>query len=661
VDKAKLWVTGATGFVGGHFVYRVLKQSDARIVAVVRARAGEDARERLLRTLEEVAASYREAFDRELLAARLEVVHGDITLPACGVRALDAGVDQFWHIAASLKFEDKHKAEIRLQNVDGTRNALQLAEQLGAERFVYVSTAYTCGKYSGEVPEALHDLERKFNNVYEQTKCEAEHEVARWAARSGRAATILRPSIVVGPGRSHLPGGSDTGLYGFAREIHRLRRTFTAAGRPLVMCGEAEASVNLIAVDDVVGEMWRLAQRGFQGGLVHHLTSEQHPNVGRLLEVVGRLCGVGAIACVPTREAAPSPVEQVIDRRAVFYSSYLRDDKRFARRSSTAARVTDDDLEHYVREYLRTLRSETADSLFERATVRAADGQALVAYRVGSTNAPTLLLCSAYGVAADVWVPLANALRSEFQLITWELRTGEAPELLADGPDLHASDMRSVLNHFGVGAAFVVGWCTGADVALRFAERYPGRVLGAVGVSGALNGAHAAETGFQRNLRKLVRQAAGDRRQAELYHRLLFGARVTHFTALTAHEAGAERELLSSLLAALDPALLHLTSAPFRDAEALHRYARIMQQHYAHAASQGLPRAATSVLLIACERDEVAHPDASRAAARALPDARVLRLPDADHFAVFCDARVPAAIREFVLGSDARAQRVVAA
>ncbi len=649
----RLWITGATGFVGGHFVYHVLKHSCVEIVALVRQRPGKDARERLLDALELVAASYREAFNREAAALRIRVVHGDITRAGCDVDtdSLPASAENtgFWHIAASLSFEDKQRAEIRLHNVEGTQNALELAQRVGAQRFVHVSTAYSCGRVQGQVPEEMHDLARTFNNVYEQSKCEAEHLVAEWGSRTGCAVAIVRPSIVVGPKATHEPGGSDTGLYGFVREVYRLRRMLQAANQRLVMKGDAPAPVNLIAVDDVVREMWRLFLANFDGRMVHHVTSDEHPDVARLLAAVGEQCGIGAIETVCEREREASPVERLIDRRAEFYGSYLRDAKRFERRSGPVMQVNCDDLQHYIRQYLKERRGEGLETTFERTQVRARDQRLLVSYRVGRVDRPTLLLCNAYGVPTDVWVPLARALASEFNLVTWEQRAiDEGDESQATGPDLHAADMRDVLTHYGISQAFVVGWCTGADISLRFAELHPERVSGVVGLGGALNGLSSAQTSFQCSLRKLVDRAAADLRYAELYHQVLFGQKETAQPTPCAASDGDPRAMLSSMLDALDPALLHMTSTPFRDPQALHGYARTMRQHYAHAARRGRPAPDTDVLLVVGEHDDVAHPEASRSLVSGHPRAVLLELPDADHFAVYTDARIPEAVRRFV-------------
>ena len=649
----KIWMTGATGFVGSHFLYRLLTTTDDRVVTILRDKPGHDARARLLRSLEQVAWSYRAWLDVARIGARLEVISGDITQPACGV-SLETLTDKtrdgsvtFWHMAASLSYEDRYRAHIRLHNVDGTCNALALARQLGVERFVYVSTAYTCGRMTGEVEETLHTLDRPFNNVYEQTKCEAEHAVHGWSLETRTPVAILRPSVVVGPEQTYSPGGSDTGLYGFARETARLKRMLQAAPHAPVMLGDAEAELNLVPVDALVTAMNELAERDFAGGLVHHITAAESPTVAQVLATVGRLCGAGPIDVVTARSEPPSPVERAMDRRAEFYASYLRAPKTFARRAGTPIRVDGAAFESFVRAYARQRRSETADAVFARSALRANDGTQLVSYEAGSRERPTLVLCNAYGLDPDIWVPLAQALGGDVRLLTW------TPRADANGPDVHAADLGCLLDQHGVTRAYLAGYCTGADVALRFAELSPERVLGVASLGGALNAADASETPFQRNMRKLAYSAARGLSHARLYHQLLFGAGRS-YGALAAARLQSDEAMLASMVGTLDPELLHLTSAPFRDAETLHAYARTMQAHYEHCARTPLTALSVPTLFVVGLRDAVAHPDASTLVAARMADAQVIELPEGDHFALYNDPAVSLAVRDFVARCEAR-------
>lgn len=643
-------MTGITGFVGSHFAYQVLKHSDARIVAIARARADKPARERVLEALQLVAASYREVLDVAAIAARIQVVKGDIEQPQCGVAQTEnTDTPEFWHIAASLSYEDKHVAQIRKQNVNGTEHALQLAEHINAKRFVYVSTAYTCGRVAGEIPEVLHAQDRVFNNAYEQSKCDAEHLVARWSERSGRAAAIVRPSIVVGPRRSYSPGGTTSGLYGFAREVMRLKRMLQASGTTLTMLGDAHAPINLIPVDDLVSEMWQLSLSDFAGGFVHHVTSDHVPTVSSLLAVIGELCGNGPIHVAAAREHPPSPVERVIDRRADFYASYLRAPKTFVRRAGRAISLSERELARYVEAYVEERRRASNESVFERALLQTNSGHTLVSHQCGGAGLPSLVLVNAYGLAPELWMPLAKALQQDFRVLTWEQREQ------IDSVEDHLEDLRALLDHHGIERAFVAGYCTGADLALQFAALHPERVHAVLSVSGALNLVDAEQTPFQINMRRLAQSASRDLEHAQLYHQLLFGNRRGHYGMLASERS--DEAMLASMVSTLDPALLHITSAPFRDPESLHHYARTMQHHYASAPQRGVAQVKVPVLLVVSGRDEVAHPAASRAALALLDHATLVELPDADHFAVYSEPAIAEVLRYFMLRHGKRALR----
>lgn len=137
-----LFVTGATGFLGSHFIYHALK-AGARVEALVRADSDAHARERIGAALAAAAAAYCEAFDLEQALARVEVLRGDICQAGCGVdltvRPVGRGVPtSAWHFAASLSFEARQRSMIFEHNFGGTCNVLDLAVTLGVRRFIHV-------------------------------------------------------------------------------------------------------------------------------------------------------------------------------------------------------------------------------------------------------------------------------------------------------------------------------------------------------------------------------------------------------------------------------------------------------------------------------------------------------------------------------------------
>src|SRR5689334_17686579 len=117
----KVFLTGATGFVGSH---------------VARAYASQGAELRLLSR----AASRRAAL--EDLAA--DVVVGDLVSPE-GLRTAIRGCDALVHVAADYRLWVKDPAAMYAANVEGTRELLRIAREEGVRKVVYTSSVATMG------------------------------------------------------------------------------------------------------------------------------------------------------------------------------------------------------------------------------------------------------------------------------------------------------------------------------------------------------------------------------------------------------------------------------------------------------------------------------------------------------------------------------------
>jgi nucleoside-diphosphate-sugar epimerase len=333
-------LSGATGFLGRHFAYEVLRKgSDAWLCAITRGSDVAQARERVLRAVLEVAHAEgtrmpNGAFDR------LEVVLGDVTLPFCGLdaesrRALcSRQVGSFWHFAASTEFDEQRRAFIEQQNVLGTEHALDVAREIGAARFVHLSTSYACGKHEGEIPEALHE-DAGFNNPYEQSKHRSEKLVLERCSAAGMDARILRPSIVVGSSQSHEPHGAEHAFYRFLRGIYGMRHLMRQADSAPAVYADAEAPLNLVPVDTLTRDAVALLEEGFPHGPFYHLTSNQCPTVKQALDAVCDAASVPHLRISPEPIAQPSPLERMLAEGMSLYASYLQKRRQFARAYGT--------------------------------------------------------------------------------------------------------------------------------------------------------------------------------------------------------------------------------------------------------------------------------------------------------------------------------------
>jgi thioester reductase-like protein len=330
-------LTGATGFVGGAIALELLDRTDEPLVAVVRARDDGHARQRLHGALAEMAVGYGRDHLLDAIRTRTTAVAGDVTAPLCGVDPAGLpAVAEVWHCAASLRFEERHRAEIMAHNVAGTEHLLALAAAAGAGTVNHVSTAYVAGPRRGPVAEEPATDPAATNNCYEESKVRAEALVAASELRT----RILRPGIVIGHSVTR-HGVNWSGLYGMARHVHRFRTLGGRATRAFLphvqlrVVGEPETRLNLVPVDVVARNAVGIALSG-SPETYFHLTSPAAPTLGEVATELLGLLGLRQPLWVDDR-ATLTPLDQEFDRGTDFYRSYLRDDKQFGTAHTEAA------------------------------------------------------------------------------------------------------------------------------------------------------------------------------------------------------------------------------------------------------------------------------------------------------------------------------------
>lgn len=376
-----VYLTGGTGFLGSHFIRNHLLDGRFDVQCFVRGATPEACALRLHETLRAVDASYP---DRRLWGLdALTPIPSDITLPAFGLgKAFFAdrarGADAtFFHFASSLQYQEKDRAAIHAHNIGGLRHAVDVAAALGCGVFYYVSTAFTVGVHEGPVPEVLHRNAR-FNNYYEETKCEAEHLITALCRERGISLVIVRPSIVVGPSATHGTGGSRTGLYGCIHELHRLKRQLRHTNEALSLYGCTESEMNLVPVDFVCHDIASLYLEGVREG-VYHCTAGQNVRVQGLTELILKYLGLTRVTFRPFREfdeATASALERALVRNTEFYATSTAGTKVFERRRGPHWPMDLDQVERYVIEGVRGLEGAGARARQARVRQHAQSGGA---------------------------------------------------------------------------------------------------------------------------------------------------------------------------------------------------------------------------------------------------------------------------------------------
>jgi long-chain acyl-CoA synthetase len=267
-------LTGATGFLGGEVLARLLERDSRHIYLLVRAPGQAQARARVRATLAGLMGS------AEPWAGRVTAVPADLERDGLGLARdqLDWLAERSaWivHCAASVSFT-LGLEESREINVAGTRRMLDLAEaarERGAlDCFTHVSTAYVAGTHRGTFHEDDLDLGQEHRNPYERTKLEAE--VMLRERRDELPVQVLRPSIVVGDSRTGWTPAFNV-LYWPLRAFARGSYPFLPASR--------HSPVDVVPVDYVADAVLAL---GGRPGTTYHLTAaDRATSLGDLVEL----------------------------------------------------------------------------------------------------------------------------------------------------------------------------------------------------------------------------------------------------------------------------------------------------------------------------------------------------------------------------------------
>ena len=170
---AKVLLTGASGFLGGHLL-RELLDAEHTVIALSRS----------------------EGSDRILRDAGAQPVRGSLA-SQCSLNAACQGVSAVFHCAANTSAWSRDKAVQMDTNVNGTERLLNAARDNGVECFIHTSSV---SAYSHRVHQTLTEDTPQQGGMswvnYERSKYLGEQAVRQ----SALPYLIFNPSHVLGPG-----------------------------------------------------------------------------------------------------------------------------------------------------------------------------------------------------------------------------------------------------------------------------------------------------------------------------------------------------------------------------------------------------------------------------------------------------------------------------
>ena len=249
----RIVVTGATGFVGQHFVDHALTAGHS------------------VAALHRIESPKRARLVREMQSRGVEFHAGNVRDPASLQTAM-RGADCVCHFASAFREAGASDEYFRAVNVAGTRNAVDTAAEQGVRRFVMCGTA---GIY-GKVVPGITDESAPVNpaNIYERTKVEAEDVVRRRSVAHGIEYSIVRPAVVYGP------------------RDERLFRLFSTASKgrfPLFGAGRGRR--HMVYVGDVADAALRACTMPGAAGQEMIIAGPRAAPLAEILDVLAKVAG----------------------------------------------------------------------------------------------------------------------------------------------------------------------------------------------------------------------------------------------------------------------------------------------------------------------------------------------------------------------------------
>lgn len=219
----KVLVTGATGFLGGWLVKRLLAEGHH------------------VRIIKRASSSLE-----ELDGLKLDIVSGDVT-DAPSLLNASRGVDTVFHLAGLIGYSRLQRDAMHAVNVVGTRNVIDACRACDVRKLVYLSSVVAIGASFDKVPlnETSPYNIAHLQLGYFDTKHAAEALVRTAVLEGHLDAVMVNPSTIYGPAD--------------AKKGSRSVQLKVARGKfPMYPPG----GVSIVSVDDVLDAVMAVWNRG---------------------------------------------------------------------------------------------------------------------------------------------------------------------------------------------------------------------------------------------------------------------------------------------------------------------------------------------------------------------------------------------------------------
>jgi nucleoside-diphosphate-sugar epimerase len=244
-------VNGANGYVASNFINSLLK-GKYKVVALVRGSKKQSAEERLKNVLADLND------DEKINLANLKVydyslLDNDFAMDKNTLKSIFSGNIDYFHSAASLKYDEKSVDEIFATNIEGVKNSIDVFLKYASKksRFFYIGTAYSCGKHNAVFEEKFYKNEHisSFRNYYELSKRYAENIVKSRIEENNLNGHVIRLSQVVGNHKTGITK-TDYGIFDFSKRVFSIASRYP--NKVVRVHVDPDSTQNLIPINTVV-------------------------------------------------------------------------------------------------------------------------------------------------------------------------------------------------------------------------------------------------------------------------------------------------------------------------------------------------------------------------------------------------------------------------
>lgn len=181
-------VTGGTGLVGSHLLYRLTKNGES-VKAIYRNK----------KSLEKAKKVFQ-SYHADHLFNSIQWVEADL-LDYFSLKDIFKGITHVYHCAAVVAFDRKSTHNMLDTNIEGTQHLVNLSLEHKVVKFCHVSSVASLGEYENNKctdEEALWQ-HTKTTSDYSVSKYYSENEVWR-ASEEGLNVVVVNPATIIGYG-----------------------------------------------------------------------------------------------------------------------------------------------------------------------------------------------------------------------------------------------------------------------------------------------------------------------------------------------------------------------------------------------------------------------------------------------------------------------------